>query len=268
MNFNLYRKELKRNNKNLLIWMSIVIGFTIMVLAIFPYMAEMGESLAMMLDKIPAELAKAMGMDAQTWSSILGFYSTYYGVYIIVLVSIFTTSTATVILSKEERDRTAEFLLTRPVSRLAVYTSKIASLLTLSVAVFAVQTIIAIIFIHLFKTNDIDWNLFSRLQFGGFFLMLLFTSIGVFLSMVISPKKNLMGLVVGITFGTYILNALGKSTEATEWLSYLSPFNYFDLSISNPGAPLQYFAAFTVLIICAVLLVISYKVYSKKDIAS
>ena len=168
MNFNLYKKELKRNRRNLLIWTGIVIGFTLMVLAIFPHMAEMGEGLVDLMDKIPPEIAKAMGLDADTWSSILGFYSTYYGVYIIVLVSIFTTSTATVILSKEERDRTAEFLLTRPISRKEIYISKIASLLTLSLIIFAIQTIVATVCIHIFKQGEIDWSIFARLQFGGF----------------------------------------------------------------------------------------------------
>lgn len=268
MNLNLYKKELKRNRRNLLIWTSIVIGFTLMVLAIFPYMAEMGEGLVDLMDKIPAEIAKAMGMDADTWSSILGFYSTYYGVYIIVLVSIFTTSTATVILSKEERDRTAEFLLTRPISRKQIYLSKIASLFTLSIIVFAIQTIVAIIGIHLFGEADIDWSIFAKLQFGGFFLMLLFTVLGVIISMFVSPKKNLMGLVVGLTFGTYILNAVGKSTEATEWISYFSPFNYFDLSISNPDAGFSYLPAMIILLVGGALLVYGYIIYSKKDIAS
>ncbi len=238
-----------------------------MVLAIFPYMAEMGEGLVALMDQIPEEIAKAMGMDADTWSNILGFYSTYYGVYIIVLISIFTASTATVILSKEERDRTAEFLLTRPISRKKVYISKIASLLTLSVIIFLIQTFVAILCIHLFSSSEIDWGIFFRLQFGGFFLMLLFTVLGLIISMFISPKNNLMGAVVGLTFGSYIINAVGKSTEATEWLSYLSPFNYFDLSI-NPNASFAFLPALVILVLSIIILIYGYMIYSKKDISS
>jgi ABC-2 type transport system permease protein len=125
INTNLYTKEIKRNRKNLAIWTAIVLGFTMMVLAIYPYMAEMGEGLNVIMEKIPPELGKALGMDADTWSSILGFYSTYYGVYIIVLLSIFTGSTAASILAKEERNQTSEFLMTRPISRTSNFLSKL-----------------------------------------------------------------------------------------------------------------------------------------------
>jgi ABC-2 type transport system permease protein len=76
MNTNLYTKALKRNRKNLITWSLIVVGFTLMILAIFPSMAEMGEDIAKMTDKLPEEITKAMGMDAQTWTSSIGFYST------------------------------------------------------------------------------------------------------------------------------------------------------------------------------------------------
>ncbi len=46
MNENLYSKELKRNKRNLVIWSAIVIGLTILVMSVFPYMKNMGEELA------------------------------------------------------------------------------------------------------------------------------------------------------------------------------------------------------------------------------
>ncbi len=101
MNKNLFFKELKRNRKNFLIWTAIIIGFTLMVLAIFPSMQEMGKEMESLMSSLPPEIMKAMGMDANTWSNILGFYSTYFGIYIVVLMSIYTTSKATGIVSKE-----------------------------------------------------------------------------------------------------------------------------------------------------------------------
>ena len=265
MNKNLYLKELKRNRKNLMIWSSIVIGFTFMVLAIFPYMAEMGEGMSSLMESIPPEIGKAMGMDAETWSSILGFYSTYYGVYIIVLISIFTTSTGATIISKEEKDRTSEFLLTRPISRKEIVISKLLSLFTLSFLIFGIQTTAAIIGIQLFAVTDVDWAVFTQMHVSGLVLVLFFTTIGVLISMFVTPKKNFMGIVVGLTFGTYFLNAIGKSADAVSWISYLSPFNYLEIT-KDPSVSFNYISAILMLIIGGGLLYYSNKIYSKKDI--
>lgn len=266
MNKNLFTKELKRNRKNLLIWTGIVIGLTLMVLAIFPFMAEMGGEMVSLMESMPPELSKAMGMDAETWSNVLGFYSTYYGIYIIVLVSIFTTSTGALIISKEEKDRTAEFLLTRPISRKEIFFSKIMSLLTLCLIIFFVQTIAAAVGISMVAVDEVNWAVFTKMHLSGLVLMLFFTTIGVLLSMFLQPKKNFMGIVVGLTFGTYFLNAVAKSTEATAWIGYLSPFNYLEITI-DPNHNFQILNAIIMLAIGFGMLFLSYKVYAKKDIA-
>jgi len=139
MNKVLYLKELKRNRKNSLIWGAIVLGFTFMILSIYPSFAEMGEQMAQLMSKLPQEMARAFGIDDATWSSIIGFYATYYGIYITLLMGIFTASTGATILGKEERDGTAEFLLTRPLSRRTVVNSKYAALFTLLLAIYVVK---------------------------------------------------------------------------------------------------------------------------------
>jgi len=266
MNKNLFLKELQRNKKNLMIWSGIVIGLTLMVLAIFPSMADMGEDMAQLMAKMPAELSKAMGMDENTWSSILGFYSTYYGIYIIVLVSIYTTSTGATILSKEEKDRTSEFLMTKPISRLAIFKSKMASLLILSLLIYGIQTISAIIGMSLFSSESVDWSIFTVMHASGLVLVLFFTTIGVLISMFVKPKKNFMGIVVGLTFGSYFINAIAKSTESTEWVGYFSPFHYLDFTISDPDYSFNFLSAIVMLAIGAGLLFFAYKTYLKKDI--
>lgn len=266
MNKNLFSKELKRNRKNLIIWSLIVVGFTLMVLSIFPFMADMGQDMTKLMQKMPAEISKAMGMDEQTWSSILGFYSTYYGVYIVVLVSIFTTSTGASIISKEEKDRTAEFLLTRPISRYTIVKTKLISLFVLSIIIYFVQTLTAIVGISIFKTSLVDWTIFTTMHAGGLVLMLFFTTLGVLISMFVTPKKNFMGIVVGLTFGTYFINAIGNATDATKWLSYFSPFGYMKFTI-DPTYTFNFIGAIALLFVGALALLFSYKTYLKKDIA-
>jgi len=163
MNKALYLKELKRNRKNALIWGSIVLGFTLMILSIYPSFAEMGEQMALLMSKMPQEMARAFGIDDETWSSIIGFYATYYGIYITLLMGIFTSSTGATILGKEERDGTAEFLLTRPISRASIVDSKYAALLTLLLLIYVIQTLCAVGGILAFGTA-VDWDVFTAMH--------------------------------------------------------------------------------------------------------
>ena len=268
MNQNLFTKELKRNRKNLIIWSSIVLGFTLMVLSIYPYMAEMGNQMSGLMDSMPQELQRAMGMDAQTWKSILGFYSTYYGIYIVVLVSIYTTSTAANIVSKEERDRTAEFLMTRPISRYEIFITKVIDLYVLTLFIYVVQTIAAVICIQIFAQSEINWDVFITMHLNGLVLILFFTPIGLLLSMFLKPRKNFMGMVVGITFGSYFLNAIAQATDKTDWLGYITPFHYMDFHVSQPNYAVDWFAAAILLLISLGVVVGSYQKFKRKDIAA
>jgi len=265
MNKNLFFKELKRNRKNFLIWTAIIIGFTLMVLAIFPSMQEMGKEMESLMSSLPPEIMKAMGMDANTWSNILGFYSTYFGIYIVVLMSIYTTSTATGIVSKEEKDRTSEFLLTRPLSRKVIFTSKIYSLGILTLGVFLLQSIFAFVLVTVFG-EEVNYSKLGVMQINGLFLILFFTSLGVLISMNVQPKKNFMGIVVGLTFGSYFLNALSKSTDAISWLGYFSPFHYMDFNVTDSNYSVNWISAIVMMTIAFITLYISMNQYNKKDI--
>jgi ABC-2 type transport system permease protein len=266
INYNLYTKELKRNRKNLITWSLIVVAFTLLILAIFPSMEGMGEDLTKMMDKLPAEISKALGVDAQTWSSIIGFYSTYYGIYIILLIGIFTTSTGATIISKEEKEGTSEFLMTKPISRKTIFVTKMMSLFTLTMFIYVVQTVFAIMGFCAFGGGNVDWNAFTIMHVHGLALILFFTTTGVLLSMYFKPKKNFMGMVVGIISGSYFLDAISKIAESVEWLGYVSPFHYLSFSVNDPKYSVSITGAIFLLFLGGGVLFLAYRSYREKDI--
>lgn len=265
MNTVLYLKELKRNRKNVLIWSAIVIGFTFMILAIFPSFADMGEQITLMMSKLPEEMALALGVDEATWSSIIGFYGTYYGIYITLLMGIFTASTGATILGKEERDGTAEFLLTRPISRARIVDSKYAALVTLLVLIYTVQTICAVVGMTVFGT-EVDWDVFVAMHVHGFVLISFFTGIAALLGSFVSPKVNFMGPVVGLIFGSYFLDAISKATDAVSFLGYVTPYHYLKLQAEGGGLSVNWLASVALLGVAAGALYAARSRYLKRDI--
>jgi ABC-2 type transport system permease protein len=236
-----------------------------LILGIYPSMADMGEDITKLMDKLPEELGKALGMDEKTWSSIIGFYSTYYGIYIILLVGIYTMSTGTTIISKEEKDGTSEFLLTKPISRKSVFWTKMASLFTLSMIIYVIQTICAVVGLMAFG-NTIDWGGFTIMHIHGLVLILFFTALGVLLSFFFTPKKNFMGMVVGIIFGSYFLNAISKTAESIEWIGYISGFHYLEFTPTDPNYELNIWATIVFPILAILIMIFAYHTFKKKDI--
>ena len=250
-----------------MVWSAIVIGLTILIMSVFPYMKNINEEMVKIMSSMPEGMVKAMGLNEKSFNSILGMYNSYYGIYIIVLLSIYTSSTGATIISKEEKNKTAEFLLTKPISRKNIFNTKLLVLFTLTFTAFLVQTITAGIFTFAFE-EQVDWPVFTTMHTHGLMLIIFFTCVGLFLSMLIKPKKNFMGMTVGIVFGSYFLNTIAKVSDAFSWIGFISPFHYLDFSISDIDYSINFTQVGIMLFLSVLLLIVSYKIYERKDIST
>ena len=259
MNLNLYKKELKRNRKNFMIWTGIAIGFTIMIVSLYPSFKDMGVAMS---ETIPKEMAKAFNMDMASWQEITGYYKTYFGFHIIIILTIFSCSLGASIVSKEEIDRTSEFLLSKPISRKTIFGTKITALFTLISMSFLLQTIVAVLMIFAVVSNEVDWNNFIKMHLNGYVLCLFFGAIGLFLSQVLKGIKNYMGPVVGVVMGTYFLHAIGSAIDDANWIAKLSPFHYLGVDDFEPLAVLIFIG------LTGTALYFGDKIFGKKDIGA
>mgnify|MGYP004198567169 CR=1 FL=1 len=72
-----------------MIWTGIATGFTMMIVSLYPSFKDMGVEMAKV---IPKEMAKAFNMDTGGWQEISGYYKTYFGFHIIIILTIFSCS--------------------------------------------------------------------------------------------------------------------------------------------------------------------------------
>ena len=68
-----------------MIWTGIATGFTMMIVSLYPSFKDMGVEMAKV---IPKEMAKAFNMDTGGWQEISGYYKTYFGFHIIIILTI------------------------------------------------------------------------------------------------------------------------------------------------------------------------------------
>lgn len=266
MIWNLYSKELKRSLRNLSIWTLVVVFLTLTTMAMYPYMKDMGDSMQGMMKMMPEAMLKAFGIDPQMWTSILGIYNSYYGFYLILLMGIYSGTNGANATSREQREKTAEFLLTKPITRSQIFWTKMANVLTMLILIFGIQTFSAYMGIITFGGEGVSWTTFAIMHFHGFVLIFFFTALGVMLSMLLKAKLNFMGTIVGIVFGSYFLDAISKAVEQVKWLGYLSPNHYLNFNIFTPGYGINLPGIIIFFVMSLGLIIGSYFLFQKKDI--
>ena len=97
-------------------------------------------------------------------------------------------------------------------------------------------------------------------------LQLIFLTVGIFLGCALTRYKQAGSLVVSILLGTYFLSVFSSMSTNLGFLSYFSPFKYFDPSKLLHEARMDpVFVALSAAIIVASL-VGAYLTYARRDL--
>ena len=124
----LVKHELRQGKTSLLIW-TAAIGFLLAIcIFLFPEMKGQMDSVSDMFSSM-GSFTEAFGMDRLNFGTLIGFYAVECGNILGLGGAFYAALCAAGILSKEEKDKTAEFLLTHPVSRKRIMTEKLIAVL-------------------------------------------------------------------------------------------------------------------------------------------
>ena len=266
MNKALYILELKRNLKSFLIWGSVVLFITVFILLLFLSFADMGESMQVMMEGMPEGMVKGFGMNVDIYTNVLAYYSTYFGLHIMILTGIFAITMGANILSKEEREKTSEFLLTRPISRTEVINSKLAAYFTLLSILIVLQTLSGYLTIDYVSEAPFDNGIFITLSIYGTLLTLLHGALGWALSLIPKRGKAITGPLIGVVVGGFVCSAISKISEDSEFLRWISPFSYVSFDVSLPNYSLDPVTVIVFLAIIAALHILVYVSYNRRDL--
>jgi ABC-2 type transport system permease protein len=170
------------------------------------------------------------------------------------------------LVSVEESEHTADFLLTKPVSRTAIFWSKVLAALTSLGVTNLVMWAGSLFFISVFKGNNIVEPRLVLLLLGSIFtFQLFFFSLGLLISVVVGKVRSVVPWSLGLAFGMYLLNALGGVVKDVQ-LESLSPFRHFDPSeILRQGHYEWPYVMIEGVVILAALMIGLY-LYQKRDI--
>lgn len=218
------RHELKQSGVSLIIW-TVAIGFLLAVcIFMFPEMkGEMNEVSEVFSSM--GSFTQAFGMDKVNFGTLLGFYAVECGNILGLGGAFFASLCAISVLSKEEKERTAEFLFTHPVSRVRVVAEKLISVLLQIVILNAVVYVTAVSAIA-FIGETVPWQEITLMHTA--YLLLQLELAGICFGVSAFLRRGSIGTGLGIAVIMYFLNIIANLTESAEFLKYITPFGYAD----------------------------------------
>lgn len=218
----LVKHELKQGKTSFLIW-TASIGFLLAICVfLFPEMKGQMDGVSEVFASMGSFTA-AFGMDRLNFGTLIGFYAIECGNVLGLGGAFYASLCAAGILSKEEKERTAEFLLTHPVSRIRIITEKLIAVLiqitAMNLTIYALSVgSIAII------GEKIPWKEINLLHFAYYLLQIELAGICFGISSFLHKGSAAVGL--GIATLMYFLNLIANIAEVAEFLKYITPFGY------------------------------------------
>lgn len=267
---NIFKFEFKRLLKSCIIWSLVCGSLTILFMALFPSMKDMGmqELVTDKMDALPKDLLKAFNIDESMDFSNLYNYLGYCIQYIAMASAVYGGILGVNALIGEESQGTIEFLYSKPIKRTKIVTSKILSIFAiffLFIIILGVMTISVCIAVKPQEIELIDLLINIKAIFIGITLLgIIFISIGILVSTFIKSDKGAIPVSIGIFFITYFLGIIGKLKESFGWMMYLSPFDYYaPSSVIKDGFDIKY--VIIGLFIISVSIIGTYIIYRRKD---
>ena len=265
MNANIYKHEFRARLKSVIIWSLGVAFLVIFFFAMFPIFADQAALMNEFLARYPQELRAALGMDRMDLSTVLGFF-TFIFLFVQLCLAIQASNYGFGLVSIEESELTADFLLSKPVSRAQVLTSKLLAALSSLTITNLVVWVSSFVGISLFREGrEYAVSTLLLLLLSIVIFQLFFLSLGLVISLLVKRVRSVTPYALGLGFGAYVLSAFSGIFGDVK-LELITPFKHID-----PAYIVQHGAYDTPLLllnvaISLVALAASYQLYTRRDI--
>jgi ABC-2 type transport system permease protein len=261
---NLFKRELKASRKALIIWCIGVVFMVASGMAKYSSLEGTGQSMNTLMADMPKSLQAIMGTGSLDLSTPIGYFGVLF-LYLAVMASIHAAMLGSNIIAKEERDKTVEFLLVKPISRTWMISAKLSAALV-NILIFNLVTLASSIsMVGKYAEGEDVTGEIAMLMIGMFILQLIFLVIGTAIAAVLKNAKKATSLATGILLFLFILSIVIDLNEKLDGLKFVTPFKYYDakLVLEDGGFEPIYLGLSALILL--VLTLVTYLFYRKRD---
>jgi ABC-2 type transport system permease protein len=263
---NVFWREMKANRKSFILW---TIGMLLMVLSgmsKYAGMSESGQSMNQLMADLPKSMQAIMGTSVFDLSKASGYYGVLY-LYILLIATLHAVLLGANIISKEERDKTSEFLYVKPLSRKKIIIAKLSAALLNIIVLNLLTFITSFLSISLFSNGEESiTGKVSMLMIGMLLLQLMFLLIGTAIAAIIKTPKRATPISTSILLFSFILSIAINLRDGLDFLNYFTPFKYFEAKALMYGGGFDLIFVTLSILIITVLLSITFIFFQQRDL--
>lgn len=254
--------ELRQNRNTTIVWTIALIAVAGLYISIYPSISD-NPSVGDIYQNFPEAFKK-------TFDITEDFLTTFSGLYAVVLNLVLLTGAVqamnlgTGITSKEVRERTADFLLTRPISRSSVLRQKLLTIVLLILATNLAFMAADWLMIGAIISDPFQFETFLVSTSSLLLIQLFFLSFGFLLGSVMRRIKSVISVSLPAVFGFYVIGLF--DTVVGEKIKYMTPFKFFDVNALTAGGGYETGMLVYAAVLSAGALIASFVIYRRKDI--
>jgi ABC-2 type transport system permease protein len=261
---NVYVREMRAHRKSLFIWcigMMALIGSGMGKYAGF---SSSGQSMNELVGGLPKSMQAILGFGSLDMATASGYYGVLF-LYIVLLATIHAALTGATIISKEERDKTAEFLFVKPLTRKKIIGVKLSAALTQIGIIALVTWISSLLIVSHYSDVSVAFDIGVTVV-GMIILQVLFLLIGTAVAAYSKKPGKSAAVATGVLLLTFILSFAIDLNESIEALKYLTPFKYFEAENVMYGGGLESAYVGISIVLIGILGIATFLFYDKRDL--
>ncbi|MGS0972366.1 MAG: ABC transporter permease subunit [Candidatus Izemoplasmataceae bacterium] len=265
---NIFLFELKQLRFSIIIWsLSLSVGL-VFFMAFFPVFGSDAMAMEDLLAQYPEEFLAFFGMNSELpFTELMGYFALSY-TFLMIPISVQTANYGFHILSVEERELTADFLLSKPISRATIYKAKLAAVVTTILITDIVLFGMSFASLYLFS-DGATVNVTGTWVFlaSMFLFQLFFLSVGMMISVYVKKVSSVLAYSMSLGFGLYIVSSLGMMISS-DVLKILSPFSHFDPNYPFIHESMNFSRIWISIVVIVLSFIASYILYLRRNIKS
>ncbi len=260
----IFLKELKFSRRSLALW-CCVIGLTALFgMLEYPFISRYIGTLAPVLSSMPKLVQIMFGIYRVDFSTALGYYVCMY-FWCCLLTYTHAVYLGASIISRDQRDKTSEYIFTKPYKRGTIVSAKAMVAAVNAFAAASVTGLLAVAALMLMKVGPEVLLKVAVSILGMFFTQLVLVALGLLCSALSSKYKTSVLSAVAVLIAAYTVAMAIEYAGTVDYLNFLSPIRYFNaLSVVEKGLNISYVGVSAGII--AVSLFLTHRFYRKKDI--